>query len=223
MSEERDLHPLPSSTGTEIDEKERRLQRWREKLPPRDEVEPTLITLGNARFEKAKSPVTDLESRVHFELLDLNDSNETQVRTAESSEQPKSEGNWRSLLANRFRSPERSDAAAQSITQNESPSAAGGSRSSSPAKVTFLLPREIRVLCIYVKRNAALLFFSRTTWPIPVRHCPCFANLRQGKLIQCFHGSHPQRTRAPATRKARRIRPKYARPCYRQRRELIVF
>lgn len=57
MSEERDLHPMVTSVSPpEIEDKERRLQRWREKklLVPRDDGEPTLISV-TTRLDKPET------------------------------------------------------------------------------------------------------------------------------------------------------------------------
>ena len=60
MSEERDMQPhqhLPSST----DDKERRLQRWRDRLGPRDEADTAVVAASGASAVKARR---DRNSRV---------------------------------------------------------------------------------------------------------------------------------------------------------------
>ena len=60
VSEERDLQPhqhLPSST----DEKERRLQRWRDRLGPRDESDTAVVAASGASAVKARR---DRNSRI---------------------------------------------------------------------------------------------------------------------------------------------------------------
>ena len=78
VSEERDLQPhqhLPSST----DEKERRLQRWRDRLGPRDESDTAVVAASGASAVKARrernsriesdSQVGILVTRNHFVLV----------------------------------------------------------------------------------------------------------------------------------------------------------
>lgn len=138
MSEERDLQPHTaignnSNHGMAVssDEKERRLQRWKDKLGPRDDSETAVMTASGASAIKVRR---DRPSRTNEAEPQQSGQQEPLRSFTDAVTTSSPEDNWRTRLARQFRPAEKLDSSSVKEDDPSTLRAKSRSRSSSPLK-----------------------------------------------------------------------------------------